>query len=202
MGDLSWALKNGDLDKVKELLSGNVRKKWSLKLKTAKVKTEILFLFQDELVNTQIDGRSPMHLAADYGQLEVLQFLAAKGADVNAKDKHGISVILAAIWEGHTDCVKFLLEKVWRRRLDQGKMKHVGRIFSGLSKERIDSGRPDLLRGCWKRRHQEPSKIRVVQHLTVFDHLTKMITRFTKAPHLTETDQNQNTKFYWAIIQK
>lgn len=25
-------------------------------------------------------------------------------------DKHGISVILAAIWEGHTDCVKTLLK--------------------------------------------------------------------------------------------
>ena len=53
-----------------------------------------------------------MHLAADYGQLEVLEYLAAKGADINAKDKHGISVILAAIWEGHTKCVKFLLAKV------------------------------------------------------------------------------------------
>ena len=28
------------------------------------------------------------------------------------QDKHGISVILAAIWEGHFKCVKFLLEKV------------------------------------------------------------------------------------------
>ena len=53
-----------------------------------------------------------MHLAADYGQLEVLEYLSANGADLNAKDKHGISVILAAIWEGHAKCVKFLLEKV------------------------------------------------------------------------------------------
>lgn len=27
------------------------------------------------------------------------------------KDKHGITAILAAIWEGHKDCVKLLLEK-------------------------------------------------------------------------------------------
>ena len=53
-----------------------------------------------------------MHLAADYGQLEVLSFLASQGADINAKDKHGISVILAAIWEGHSKCVQFLLEQV------------------------------------------------------------------------------------------
>ena len=29
-------------------------------------------------------------------------------------DKHGISAILAAIWEGHTDCVKLMLKKVRR----------------------------------------------------------------------------------------
>ena len=40
--------------------------------------------------------------------------LIAQGANVNAVDKHGISVILAAIWEGHTDCVKFLLSAVSR----------------------------------------------------------------------------------------
>lgn len=33
-----------------------------------------------------------------------------------AVDKHGISALLAAIWEGHTDCVKFMLEKVSSER--------------------------------------------------------------------------------------
>ena len=63
-------------------------------------------------VNAEIDGRRPCHFAADYGQLEVLTYLLSKGADPEAKDKHGITVILAAIWEGHTACVKFLLDKV------------------------------------------------------------------------------------------
>ena len=67
---------------------------------------------QKSLVKTTIDGRTTLHLAADYGQLEVLEYLAAQGADINAKDKHGISVILAAIWEGHSKCGKFLLDKV------------------------------------------------------------------------------------------
>lgn len=63
-------------------------------------------------VNAVISGRSPLHHAADYGQTEVLQYLVSKGGNANAKDKHGISVLLAAIWEGHTNCVKFLLQKV------------------------------------------------------------------------------------------
>ena len=80
---------------------------------------------QKSLVKTTIDGRTTLHLAADYGQLEVLEYLAAQGADINAKDKHGISVILAAIWEGHSKCVKFLLDKV---SIDTSQLP--GRLFS------------------------------------------------------------------------
>ena len=72
----------------------------------------MLILFQGMNVNVDIDGRSPLHYAADYGQIEVLQYLISKGANPNTKDKHGISVLLAAIWEGHTNCVKFLIQKV------------------------------------------------------------------------------------------
>jgi ankyrin repeat protein len=44
-------------------------------------------------------------------QVEVIEYLVGRKADMESKDKHGISVILAAIWEGHTKCVKFLVEK-------------------------------------------------------------------------------------------
>ncbi|TRY73908.1 hypothetical protein TCAL_13443 [Tigriopus californicus] len=86
--DLMWAVKNGDLDKVRELV-------------------EVKHLD----VNESIDGRCPIHFASDYGQLEVLQYLVSRGAQLDIRDKHGIAPILAAIWEGHAPCVKFLLEK-------------------------------------------------------------------------------------------
>ena len=35
-----------------------------------------------------------------------------QGAKVDATDKHGITPVLAAIWEGHTACVQYLLENV------------------------------------------------------------------------------------------
>lgn len=38
-------------------------------------------------------------------------------APVQAKDKYGISALLAAIWEGHTACVKLMVEKVSLFRL-------------------------------------------------------------------------------------
>jgi len=87
MSDLAWAVKNGDMDQVRELVENKGLD-----------------------VNTNIDGRLPLHYASDYGQLEVIKYLCKKGAKVNADDKHGISPLLAAVWEGHTTCVKFLLE--------------------------------------------------------------------------------------------
>ncbi|XP_005094277.1 myotrophin [Aplysia californica] len=62
-------------------------------------------------VNKAITGRLPLHYAADYGQTEVINYLISKGALVNAPDKYGITPLLSAIFEGHTDCVKLLLEK-------------------------------------------------------------------------------------------
>ncbi|XP_055329076.1 myotrophin-like [Paramacrobiotus metropolitanus] len=93
MGDvdhqsLTWSLKNGDLDSIRDF----VEKK-------------------GVDIRQPIDGRPPIHFAADYGQREVIEYLISKGADVNAVDKHGISALLAAIWEGHTECVKLLLQK-------------------------------------------------------------------------------------------
>lgn len=55
-----WAIKNGDLDQVKELIEQHGLN-----------------------VNQEITTRSPIHYAADYGQSDVLRYLINKGADVN-----------------------------------------------------------------------------------------------------------------------
>ncbi|GAB6030003.1 hypothetical protein CHUAL_005695 [Chamberlinius hualienensis] len=86
-----WSLKNGDLNEVQQYVE-----------------------HKGVDVNSPIDGRNPIHYAADYGQSEIIQYLLEKGADANSVDKHGITALLAAIWEGHTKCVKLLLEKVRR----------------------------------------------------------------------------------------
>ncbi|XP_070558761.1 myotrophin-like [Ptychodera flava] len=89
MSELKWALQNGDLEAIKE----HVEKPG----------------FD---VNQEIhQGRNGLHIAADYGQLEVLQYLVSKDIDVNLPDKHGITPLLSAIFEGHTECVRYLLSK-------------------------------------------------------------------------------------------
>jgi len=84
-----WDIKNGELESVrKEIENKGID------------------------VNQEVDGRPLILYAADYGQVNIINYLLSKGANPNAKDKHGISTLLAAIWEGHTDCVKLLLSKV------------------------------------------------------------------------------------------
>ncbi|XP_035232481.1 myotrophin-like isoform X2 [Stegodyphus dumicola] len=89
MSGFLWSLTNGDLDQVKDFVEN-----------------------QGVDINASIDGRLPIHYAADYGQKDVLNYLIDKGANIDAKDKYGISALLAAIWEGHTSCVKLMLEKI------------------------------------------------------------------------------------------
>ncbi|EDW82500.1 uncharacterized protein Dwil_GK25099 [Drosophila willistoni] len=86
--NLIWAIKNGDFKAV-----------------------QTVFLNSQFDVNDQLGERFPLHYAADFGQLKLLEFFIKIGADVDRKDKYGITPILAALWEGHTDCVKCLLQQ-------------------------------------------------------------------------------------------
>ncbi|XP_023025056.1 myotrophin isoform X1 [Leptinotarsa decemlineata] len=94
-GDFVWAIKNGDLEQVKDIIEKKI--------------------FQSVNVNDEVQGRPLILYAADYGQTDVIEYLISAGADVNSKDKFGITALLAAIWEGHKDCVKLLLEKGARK---------------------------------------------------------------------------------------
>lgn len=111
MDKIVWAIKNGDLDQVKQIVDA-----------------------EPFDVNAEMSQRYPVHIAADYGQADVLTYLLERGAQVDVSvlrarysrlhlighftffyvpqqlDKHGISPLLAAIWEGHTGCVRVLLE--------------------------------------------------------------------------------------------
>ncbi|EDW60297.1 myotrophin [Drosophila virilis] len=86
--NIIWTIKNGEIDAV-----------------------QMAFENSNRNVNEFIGGRTPLHYAADFGQLKMLKYLVEIGADVNKLDKYHITPILAAIWEGHTECVEFLLDQ-------------------------------------------------------------------------------------------
>jgi len=84
--DFVWSVKNGDLEAVKTFLKTNS-------------------------VHQQQEGRPALHFAADYGHTEVIACLLDAGAKIDEKDKHGITPLLAAIWEGHTSAVELLVKR-------------------------------------------------------------------------------------------
>ncbi|XP_049848966.1 myotrophin-like [Schistocerca gregaria] len=86
-----WAVKTGDLESVKEY-----------------VEKEGVSVTQPD---STVLHATPLHHAADFGQLHIAEYLISKGADVNATDAFGVKPLLAAVYEGHVDMVKFLLSK-------------------------------------------------------------------------------------------
>jgi len=63
-----------------------------------------------DLLSSDYDRRTPLHIAASEGHSEIVELLCEKGANVNAKDKWGSRPIDGAIIANHVDCEQ-LLEK-------------------------------------------------------------------------------------------
>lgn len=85
---------------------------WALKTGDMEVVQANLVTADD--VNRVVEersGRLPLHIAADFGQEEVMMYLIAIGADINVVDNNGFTPLICACYESHSACVKLLLEK-------------------------------------------------------------------------------------------
>lgn len=75
-----WSVKNGELDKVKAYVEGK-------KVKRSKFPCQCILPLPPKGkfdVNAQISaGRSPIHFAADYGHVDLIEYLVKQGANVN-----------------------------------------------------------------------------------------------------------------------
>eukprot|EP01103_Thecamoeba_quadrilineata_P001528 TRINITY_DN11384_c0_g1_i1.p1 TRINITY_DN11384_c0_g1~~TRINITY_DN11384_c0_g1_i1.p1 ORF type:complete len:130 (-),score=23.14 TRINITY_DN11384_c0_g1_i1:119-487(-) len=90
MTDPFWAIKTGDLSQVKESIE-----KEGFNVNTAATNNKT----------------TPLHAAADFGQVEIIKYLISKGANVDAKDSYGHTPLHLAVYESHTEAVKVLIEK-------------------------------------------------------------------------------------------
>jgi ankyrin repeat protein/L-ascorbate metabolism protein UlaG (beta-lactamase superfamily) len=87
--DIHDAIQKGDVAKVKTLISNN-----------------------KELINMKSEkGQTPLHLAVQNGNQEIVEFLISQGADVNARDGEGNTTLVTALALKKTDTAKFLLSK-------------------------------------------------------------------------------------------
>lgn len=80
------AIRNNDIDKIDRLLE----KGFDIETKTA-------------------NGRTGIHIAAEYDTIKALEFLISKGANANAIDDGSESAIMLTALYGHTACFKLLL---------------------------------------------------------------------------------------------
>lgn len=55
--------------------------------------------------------RTPLHIAAFYGRVKIMETLITGGADVNAKDHNGMTPLHAAVISGGRQAVQLLLDK-------------------------------------------------------------------------------------------
>jgi len=61
-------------------------------------------------VNDQ-NGRTPLHLVAENGYIELVQYLIDNGAEKNARDNDGSTPLHIATEKGHIELVKYLIDK-------------------------------------------------------------------------------------------
>ncbi len=86
--DLFSAIKDGDLDKVRNMVDLN-----------------------KDLVNARKDnGETPLHEATYQGNLEIINALVQRGAEIDAKKTGGFTPLHIAAQRGHEDVVDYLLK--------------------------------------------------------------------------------------------
>jgi cytochrome c len=116
-GLLQDAAKEGDLNKIKQLLAQgvNVNEKTGLApalhyaIREGHVKAVELLITRGADVNATSTWGAPLHLAASGGHADIARLLLERGADPNARRKTQTPLHLAAI-TGQTEVVRVLLD--------------------------------------------------------------------------------------------
>lgn len=57
------------------------------------------------------DGRTPLHLACETGNLQIVRMITKNGAELDCKDRFGVTPLCAATLSGHVEVCHFLREK-------------------------------------------------------------------------------------------
>ncbi|XP_056290487.1 ankyrin repeat and SAM domain-containing protein 6-like isoform X2 [Pseudoliparis swirei] len=82
----------------------------ALKLGNSQLVKEILEEDPTQVNSSNQEGASPLMIAAVSGQLEVVQLMVEKNADINKQDGvHGWTALMQATYHGNKDIVKYLL---------------------------------------------------------------------------------------------
>uniref|UniRef100_A0A1B0G6T3 Poly [ADP-ribose] polymerase n=1 Tax=Glossina morsitans morsitans TaxID=37546 RepID=A0A1B0G6T3_GLOMM len=100
-------------DNTRPVLTGEYRKDELLEAARSGAEDRLLALLTPLNVNCHAsDGRrsTPLHLAAGYNRISIVEILLAHGADVHAKDKGGLVPLHNACSYGHFEVTKLLIK--------------------------------------------------------------------------------------------
>lgn len=100
-------------ENTRPVLTGEYRKDELLEAARSGAKERLLALLTPLNVNCHAsDGRrsTPLHLAAGYNRIAIVEILLAHGADVHAKDKGGLVPLHNACSYGHFEVTKLLIK--------------------------------------------------------------------------------------------
>ena len=62
-------------------------------------------------VEVDNNNSTALYIAAEEGQIEVLQFLVEQGADKDKADNNGVTALMISASKGHLDCLRYLVEQ-------------------------------------------------------------------------------------------
>jgi len=85
-----------------------------------------------------VNGRTPLHSAANFGRLEIAKLLIESGADVNAQNDTGATPLFLAVLTGHRDIAKLLVS----RGADVNKKTRDGKAPLSLA---LEQGDPEMI---------------------------------------------------------
>jgi len=108
------AAKNRDLQGVKNALAAgadiNARRVERIERKSGPGETDERWSREDlDLMDET--GRTALMYAAEYGYIEIAEFLIDKGADINAKTRYSYTCLMYAERNGYSDIVELLKKR-------------------------------------------------------------------------------------------